>query len=183
VFASRLLPAVVLLALAGAGCATVSARVEPPLPELSPPPPPPRVVEAYVEEAAPPPADATPEIAVDTPAPRPVPKPPAPKPAEPAKPEVLRTEPERPPTQPPALTLAPPGNRSATEASIRDLLGRAARDLNRVNYGALNQDGKAQYDTTKRFIEQAETALRGGNLVFAGKFADKAATMASVLVR
>jgi hypothetical protein len=136
----------------------------------------------YAEEPAPLPA-ATTEVAENAPAARPAPKPPAPKPPEPAKPEVVRTEPERPPAPPPALTLVPPGNRSATEASIRDLLGRASRDLNRVNYGALNQDGKAQYDTTKRFIEQAEAALRGGNLVFAGKFADKAATMAAVLVR
>ena len=32
-------------------------------------------------------------------------------------------------------------------------------------------------------MEQAEEALKGGNLAFAGKLADKAATMAAVLVR
>jgi hypothetical protein len=52
-----------------------------------------------------------------------------------------------------------------------------------VNYGSLTVDGKAQYDTARRFVQQSEDALRTGNLVFAGKLADKAATMASVLVR
>jgi hypothetical protein len=55
--------------------------------------------------------------------------------------------------------------------------------LNRVNRTSLNADGKAQYDTALRFMQQAEQAMRAGNLVFAGKLADKSATMASVLVR
>ena len=60
--------------------------------------------------------------------------------------------------------------------------GRAQRDLQRVNYAALDADGRAQYDTARRFMEQAEEALKGGNLAFAGKLADKAATMGAVLV-
>ena len=63
------------------------------------------------------------------------------------------------------------------------MLSRASRDLSRVNYTSLNPDGKAQYDTARRFMQQAEEAMRARNLVFAGKLADKAATMASVLVR
>ena len=63
------------------------------------------------------------------------------------------------------------------------MLRRASRDLSRVNYTSLNADGKAQYDTARRFMQQAEEAVRAGNLVFAGKLADKSATMASVLVR
>jgi hypothetical protein len=62
-------------------------------------------------------------------------------------------------------------------------MSNASRDLARVNYGLLNQDGKAQYDTAKRFMQQADDALRNGNLLVAGKLADKAATMAAVLVR
>ena len=38
-------------------------------------------------------------------------------------------------------------------------------------------------DFTRRFIQQAEEALKSRNIVFAGKLADKAATMAAVLVR
>jgi hypothetical protein len=52
-----------------------------------------------------------------------------------------------------------------------------------VNAGSLNADGRAQYDAARRFIQQAEEALKQRNVVFAGKLADKAATMASVLVR
>ena len=67
--------------------------------------------------------------------------------------------------------------------AIRDLLTRATRDLSRVNSASLNSDGRAQYETARRFIQQAEDALRARNIVFAGKLADKAATMAAVLVR
>ena len=70
-----------------------------------------------------------------------------------------------------------------TVTAIRDLLGRAARDLSRVNAGSLNSDGRAQYDQASRFIQQAEDALKSRNIVFAGKLADKAVTMAAVLVR
>jgi hypothetical protein len=156
---------------------------------LMPPAPPPRVVETYQEEA-PVVAEAPPtEPPGSPPATRNTAKPAATPPAKvetPPKPEPPRTEPEKPPvvSPPPALTLKPtPGSVSTTEGSIRHLISNAARDLARVDYGSLNQDGKAQYDTAKRFMQQADDALRSGNLVFAGKLADKAATMAAVLVR
>lgn len=160
------------------------------MPELVPPPPPPRVVETYPEEA-PIAAEATvPDATNSTPAARNSTRPqvPQPKPDTTPKPEPAPTQPEKPAVQPqpqpPALTLKPtPGSESTTEGSIRRLINNANRDLARVNYGLLNQDGKAQYDTAKRFMQQAEDALRSGNLVFAGKLADKAATMAAVLVR
>nr|MBA3269416.1 hypothetical protein [Acidobacteriota bacterium] len=63
------------------------------------------------------------------------------------------------------------------------LLDRAIRDLQRVNYAALDADGRAQFDTARRFMQQAEDAIKGSNLAFAGKLADKAATMAAVLMR
>ena len=156
------------------------------MPDLVPPPPPPRIVETYADELGAATEPAGSEAA--TPGARNIAKPPVTPPAtakpEIAKPEPARTESEKPASQPPALTLKPaPGSQSTTEASIRSLISNASRDLSRVNYGTLNQDGKAQYDMAKRFMQQAEDALRGGNLVFAGKLADKAATMAAVLVR
>ena len=178
----------VLVAMSAAACAKLQARTEPAMPTLSPPPPPPRVVARYVEEppavAEAPPAE---EPVPSTAATRATPKPPAPRPVvEPTlKPTPPPVEPERPAAAPPpSLTLKPaPGAESPTQESVRDKLNRAARDLSRVNYGTLKQDGKTQYDTAKRFMQQAEEALRGGNLIFAGTLADKAATMASVLVR
>ena len=76
-----------------------------------------------------------------------------------------------------------PHVKAQTANAIRELLGRATRDLSRVNVASLNNDGRAQYDTARRFIQQADEALKARNIVFAGKLADKAATMAAVLVR
>ena len=176
--------AIVLLLTAslGACAAKAQVRTEAPLPPLDPPPPPPRVVAIY------------------TPEPEPIPLTPAVEPAPPVRPPSRPPRPEQKPEPPansqepvesvarpvagPSLTLTPtPGSESQTAAAIRDLLGRATRDLSRVNSASLNNDGRAQYDTARRFIQQAEEALKARNIVYAGKLADKAATMAAVLVR
>ena len=164
------------------GCAKTRAHTEPAIPVLTPPPPPPRVVEVYVDEPVPTIEPSPVDTALATPPSRPSTRP-APRP-EPPKPEPPRAEPPAPAAPPPSLTLKPaPGAETKTETSIRALMGRAQRDLQRVNYAALDADGRAQFDTARRFMQQAEDALKGGNLAFAGKLADKAATMASVLVR
>lgn len=173
---------VVLASAAMAGCARARANTEPVMPELIPPPPPPRIVERYPQEPVrtidPGPVDAALAVPPQKMPPRPAAKP------EPAKPEPAPAEPQLPPANAPSLTLKPaPGVTGQTEASIRALLDRAARDLQRVNYAALNADGRVQYDTARRFMQQSEDALKSGNVAFAGKLADKAATMAAVLVR
>jgi hypothetical protein len=174
---------VVLLSLATASCARALAKAEPVMPELVPPPPPPRVVEIYIDEPVPTVEPGPAETALNSPPVRPPARPPVAKP-DPPKPEPARPEPEKASPTTPALTLKQaPGASASTVASIRNLLGLAQKDLNRVNYPALDVDGRTQYDTARRFMQQAEDALRGGNLVFAGKLADKAATMAAVLVR
>ena len=153
-----------------------------PLLLLLPPPPPPRVVERLPEAPVPTIEPSPFESALATPPAR-TPVRPAPR-VEPPKVETVPSEPEPVPASAPALTLKPaPGIASQTEASIRTLLERAGQNLGRVRYAALNADGRAQYDTARRFMEQAEEALRASNLAFAGKLADKAATMAAVLVR
>lgn len=176
--------AILLLTLSlGACAAKAQVRTEPPMPVLDPPPPPPRVVAVYAPEPEP--------IPVTTPA----------EPATPVRPPARPTRPEQRPEPPvaaapepagtaakppsgPSLTLSPtPGSEAQTVAAIRDLLGRATRDLARVNAASLDSDGHAQYETARRFIQQAEEALKNRNVVFAGKLADKAATMAAVLVR
>ena len=173
---------VLLTATLTACAAKAQVRTEAEVPLLDPPPPPPRVVAVYAPE---------PELLPITPAVEPAsPVRPTARPARPEqKPEAVvpPVEPSevvaRPPSGP-SLTMTPsPGSESQTVAAIRDLLGRAARDLSRVNAAALNNDGRAQYDQARRFIQQAEDALKIRNIVFAGKLADKAATMAAVLVR
>jgi hypothetical protein len=179
----KLLLIVTLLLASGAACAKARANTEPILmPELIPPPPPPRVVETVPVDPVPTIAPSPVESALATP-PAPTP-PPAPAKPEPPKPETPVVLPERPAPGAPSLTLKPgPSGQAQTEASIRAHLDRALLDLQRVNYAALNADGRAQYDTARTFIQQAEEALKGANLMFASKLADKAATMAAVLVR
>ncbi len=119
---------------------------------------------------------------------------PPPRLPRPPRRDVPRTEPtpdepQGPPALPPApapqpaLALQSTGAGARADQSVRTLLAQAARDLGRVDYQALDADGRAQYDTARRFMQQADDALKGRNVMFAGKLADKAATMAAVLVR
>lgn len=179
----RALLCVIVLLSASLGACAAKAQavsVEPEMPVLDPPPPPPRVIATYADEA-------------EEPEPAPV-APTTEKPATPARPAARPARPEnrvdpprvevgKPPVPPPLVLTPKPGSEAQTEAAIRDLLTRAARDLSRVNLAALSADGKAQFDTAQRFLQQAEDALKGHNLVFAGKLADKAATLASVFIR
>lgn len=179
----RLHPLAVVLLLLAAGAPGCAARAaapvpEPELPDMTPPPAPPRVVAIYVEPVELPPVEAPPAAEPVSPA-RPAVKPVAPPP-----PPEVEVPQGPPPLPPPALTLTPsPGSEAKTEASIRTLLGRASRDLDRINRGGLSPDGRTQFDAARRFVQQAEEALKARNLVYASKLADKAAVMAAVLVR
>lgn len=83
----------------------------------------------------------------------------------------------------PPLTLQTTANAAEVEQRVRLLLTSAARNLGRVNYSTLSTDSKAQYEIAKRFSEQAEEALKAKNLVFAGQLAEKAASLAALLVQ
>lgn len=181
----RLLPLAVVLALA-TGAAACSARAqiavpEPDLPVLEPPPAPPRIVTIYVPPEAPMPVVEAPVAAAPSTPSIPAPRPVAPPPPGPL---VAEAPPQPPPSPAPTLTLTPvPGSEAKTEASIRALLGQVTKDLTRVNATALSTDGRTQYETVRRFVQQAEDALKARNLVYAGKLADKAATLTAVLGR
>jgi hypothetical protein len=179
----------VLCALAGSSCAKARAEAAPDGPPLQVPEPPARVLGPI--------ADPLPAAAV-------IPDPPAPAPATPpARPPARRTngnaaEAERPeaapapaavqapvepvPTETRELRAAPSASPATEERTIRDLLTRASRDLSRVDYARLSSEGKANYDQSKRFSQQAEQALKDRNFVFASTLADKAATLASELL-
>jgi hypothetical protein len=105
---------------------------------------------------------------------RPEPPPPAPVAVQPA--------PEPVPTETRELRAAPSSSAVEAERGVRELLTRATRDLNRVDYGKLSADGRTQYEQSKRFSLQAEQALRDRNFVFATTLADKAATLATELL-
>jgi outer membrane biosynthesis protein TonB len=177
-----------LAALSLAGCRHAQANSTPDMPGLVMPPPPPRDVEpAEVEPPAPVPL-ATEPARNATPRPRPAPpRPEAPRAAEPPKPEpppVVIEQPkpaEEPPKPPTTLQTTPATAEGEVERGIRASLQRASADLNRVDYRALNADARTQYDTAKRFVRQADDAIRTKNLVFAKNLAEKAATIAAQL--
>jgi len=117
-----------------------------------------------------------------SPPPQPVRRPPASAPAE------VENRPEAAP--PAAAPVVEPGRElragpsaadPAAERQVRDLLARAARSLGRVDYRRLSTEGRSQYDQAKRFLDQAESALKDRNFPFAATLADKAATLASSL--
>ncbi len=65
---------------------------------------------------------------------------------------------------------------------VRDTLNRADQNLNKVNYQALNPGAKAQHDTARRFIAQAQEALKSRRLDFARYLADKADRLSASLL-
>ena len=177
----RVVCVVLLTASLGACAAKAQVRSEVEVPLLDPPPSPPRMVASYPVPEPLPLTPAAEPVAQAKPAPRPPRPEQRPEPVN-ATPEPVESIPR--PAPPPSLTLTPiPGSEAQTVTAIRELMQRATRDLSRVNAGALNRDGRSQYETARRFLEQAEDALNARNIVFAGRLADKAATMAAILVR
>jgi hypothetical protein len=163
------------------GCASARAAAPEPLPVLVAPDAPPRVVAEYLPDP-PLPAEPVSTEAVSA----------APRLARPTRRDPPRTgttveepQPTPAPTPPsqPSLAMQNTGANAKADQSVRILLAQAARDLGRVVYQTLDADGRTQYDTARRFMQQADDALKARNVVFAGKLADKAATMAAVLVR
>jgi hypothetical protein len=174
----------VVCASLASGCFGLRARtVTMPTP-LDMPEPPPRVVEVHEPEAPPP--IPLPEEPVRTTPTRPRPTPPAaenPRPPQPAPPETpadVKPE-ELTPRPAPTLQTTPTQREEELERRIKGLLGQAMADLNRINYQNLTSDGRTQYDLAKRFVSQAEEALKAKNLAFASTVADKAATLAMQL--
>ena len=181
-------PAVLVFCLSAvplAGCTHAQAKATPDMPPLAMPAPPPRDVEPSDVEVPPPvplvaePAHNPPARPRPTPAPRTEPRPEPPKPEQPpAEAPKPAEEPIRPPT---ILQTTPAAAEGEVESSIRASLQRASADLNRIDYRALNADARTQYDTAKRWVRQADEAIRAKNLVFAKSIAEKAATIAAQL--
>jgi hypothetical protein len=181
-----IIPAVGLIT---SGCASAQATSKPAdRPALMVPPPPPRVIEPAPE----PPPEPVSELPVSpsvTPPPRPgraasreaSPKPEPPKAAE-AK--AGDPPPEPPPAPvPPVAQLRTPqtADTSGAAKNVRATIDSAHAMLNTVNYGPLSNERKKAYNDVKLFIQQAEDALKQGNLVFAQGVATKAETLAREL--
>jgi hypothetical protein len=188
----RITPAIVLIPLLTA-CASAQAKGTD-APTLDVPPPPPHVVEIAAE-----PLEPVGEIPnPNTPAParpgRPATRETAPKPdaakPEPPKADAPASAPAPPPENPapvappppnPQLLTQQPADTSTAAKKVRTTIDGARSTLNGVNYGPLSNERKKAYDDAKRFIDQAETALKEGNIVLAQAVATKAETLAHEL--
>jgi hypothetical protein len=175
---------VCLCALLASGCFRAQAKTMPDVP-LEMPAPPERVVEVNDPET--PPIISLPEEPVRNTPPRPRPAPPPRadvRPPDAARPDTATdgSKPAEDAARTPAtLQTAPTEQEGELERRIRALLTQATTDLNRINVQALNTDARTQFDTAKRFVNQAEDALRTKNLVFASNLADKASVLAAQL--
>ena len=179
-----------LVSVLASGCVRTAAKTTPDAPPLDMPAPPPREVEPTETETPQPIPLVTEPARNALPRVRPAPRENPPRPAEPAKPvEPPKIEPpietplpvEEAPRPPSTLQTTPTTAEGEVERGIRASLSRANLDLNRIDYRLLNADAKTQYDTAKRFIRQADDAMRAKNLVFAKSLADKAAALAAQL--
>jgi hypothetical protein len=187
---SRLACAVVVaIALAASGCVSAQAKGDPGGPDLVPPAPPPHTIVPVeiVDEPATPPAPPPPGPIIVRPSSRPPAanreKPadkPADKPAEKQEITVVAPPPAAAAPVPPLQTTA---NVTELEKTIRARMAQALRDLDRTDARALSPERRAQYDTARRFLQQADDALKVKNLVFAEQLADKAATLAAALAQ
>ena len=173
-----LAPAVALLVAAtGAACATLQARPAAPGPALETPAPPPHELRV--------PSDAEPARGTAPPAPRTPPR------QAPAKPDKEKPDPEPPPIAPagapePPIAptkLQPTAKVAEVDKRVRLLLAQAAANLDRTDYRALNAERRSEYETARRFISQAEEALKVENVAYAEQLAGKAATLAERLVQ
>ncbi len=175
--------ALVLLTGSVAGCALVHARAPVPGPALAAPSAPPH--EVPPPTPTPTPIEPTSPAVLPTPPPSTEPEPPPrERPPAPAPPAAAAEPPAPAPdtTAPvPAPTLQTTPDVDAAIRRVRTVLDQATRDLGRVNYASLGTDGRTQYDTARRFIQQSESALADRNVAYAGQLADKAAALAAVL--
>lgn len=166
-----------LCAVAASACTKVQARTPAAVPVEPPPlttPEPPSRLKLPVSLDPPASAGSTTE---KPPAPASSGKPPAPTPpAAGSSTPPATTPPERPAT--PVIQAG-----AVIEQRARDRLLRAKTDLGRVQRASLSADAREQYDSAQRFVHLAEAKLLEKNFVYADYCADKAATLASLLVK
>ena len=184
---------VVGLAAAAGACASASGQAKIDRPDLVIPPPPAHVVPITPEPVIEPVAEvpAPPSGSTGRTTTRGHEAPPKPAATE-AKPETkgAETKPAEQPAQPenpaptPPVTPAPQlrtAESSGAEATVRATIDRTRNLLNGIDYRRLSNARKKAYDDAKGFAQQAEDALKSGNVVFAQGVAGKAEALAKEL--
>ena len=105
---------------------------------------------------------------------------PQPAPAPPQTPVVAPAEPPR-TVPPPELRAAGSAGRTPTAAQVRDRLVRARQKLDAIDRGSLNAGQRTDHDSARRFLSQAEVAVKENNLLLAESSVEKAETLADGL--
>ncbi len=185
-----------LIALVATGCASVQAKGKPEdRPALNVPAPPPRIIEPGEIPPEPVPELPTPSPSSGSGAPRSTTRPTSTKPpaseskpeakpgADPKVGEIPTVEPPAPPpTAPPAQLRTPQtADTSAAAKAVRTTIETARRILNGVDFGPLSDVRKKAYNDAKLLLNQAEAAVKEGDLAFAQGLANKAETLAKEL--
>ena len=82
---------------------------------------------------------------------------------------------------PPELRAAGTAGRTPTAAQVRDRLVRAKQKLDSIDRPRLNAGKRTDYDSARRFLSQAEAAVKENNLLLAESSVEKAETLADGL--
>jgi hypothetical protein len=155
--------------------------------EIPEPPPKPDILPVPAPEAPPErPAAAVPaEKPVPVPAARPTPPAQSNAGAQSTPPAATGPvpAPEAAPPTPPAPELRPAGTaaKSLTAAQVREALDRTTQKLGAIDRRRLNSGKRADYDSARRFLAQADTAVKANNLLLAQSSVEKAEALANGL--
>ena len=85
------------------------------------------------------------------------------------------------PTPPPELRPAGAAGRTPTAAQVKERLVRTKQKLDAIDRHRLNTGKRADFDSARRFLTQAESALKDNNLLLAESSGEKAETLADGL--
>jgi hypothetical protein len=88
-----------------------------------------------------------------------------------------------PPRTTPLPELRPAGGAGLTPTAnqVRDRIARTKQKLDRIPRGKLNAGKRTDYDSARRFLTQAEAAVKDNNLLLAESSVEKAETLADGL--
>jgi hypothetical protein len=86
-----------------------------------------------------------------------------------------------PPTPAPELRPAGTAAKSLTGAQVRESLDRTKQKLDAIDRRRLNAGKRADYDSARRFLAQADTAVKANNLLLAQSSVEKAEALANGL--
>jgi outer membrane biosynthesis protein TonB len=180
----RILAIAAVAVMAGA-CAAAQAKAPVVRPALDVPPVPPRVVEAQLQTEPPPPPEPVPDLPAAPVVPRPRPQRETAPRTEIAKPDPPAVDPPAAPAPiaPAVPPLRAPGSPSAADAArqVREIIDRARKTLESVDYRTLKNELRVQYDNAKLLLQQADDTFKAANYELARNLADKGERIAKEL--